>query len=470
MAYAVLDISVFKFCNRNVTRTVCYSVCSCNVNLFRSFVYRLMNHIEPPRRLVHFDNIPDELVLEIFKWIPFDDLTSRAKLVCRRWNKIAATASLHPDILVISRQSNPKKIHHMLSKYGDNLSTIKFQDIYESRIIASLNSRHWSNLRTLSINWKHHVLDGVRISVSYLNWVIDRSPRLIAIELRECFIHGDINILMEKLQSRRISELTFMNTYLVVNGIEKLFGLRDMTKFQVCCYPLGDFSSTICTFCLNNRHSLTSLALRIDNRSTESDDLIDAITSCARLRKLHLIGRFSLSRAELLKVSQLANLKCLKIEVHRINTDEFAEFLSQPFTRQLSSLAVHWSRPVLKKELTNVIHCRNLNKLTLMFSNNFNDTEMIPRVVIQLVKGLKLKKLKIISNFVLMNFLPEICYQSEDLFCIKLIHSYEAKDLKYFRNKMNDICNFYDCKYAIYKSELEITLRKKINTQVEYVF
>lgn len=271
--------------------------------------------------------------------------------------------------------------------------------------------------------------------------------------------------LLEKLQGR-ICEFTFMNTYLVVDGIEKLFGLRDMTKFRLCCYPLGDFSSSICTFLANNRHSLTSLALRMDNRST-ADDVIKAITSCSMLHKLHLIGRFNVSGRALRKISELPELKCLKIQVHLIDGDEFAKFLNLPFAQRLSALTVYWSRPVAEREIASIIKCENLNKLTLMFSDCFNDTEMISDGVIRIVKRLRLKKLKVISEFGLIDCLPQICLKSRDLFYIKLIHGYKTKHLKKLKSISQSIDILYEYEYAVRKFELQIILRKRINIQVQ---
>lgn len=413
------------------------------------------------RNTLHINDLPQELLLEIFKYLPIEDLNSRVKLVCKRWRKIASTCHLYPSALVISRRSNPKTIFHLLTTCNETLTKIEFQNVHETGIATSLSLNWWPNLKTLSLKWKHIALDGVRIPVARLICMIDRCPKLREIELRECFVYGDMNTLTAKIQDRGIDRITFMNKYLVVDGIEKLFALCNMTKFRVYahffCEP--DAQSSICMLCGNNRYSLTSLGLRLDNAN---EDSFNSIVTCTQLRHLDLVGKFKISLQRMLRIGELLKLQSLKIEVYHLSSDEFATFLKLPFTQRLYQLSVYWSRRVGEEELTSLAYCKNVTKLTVSFADHYSDMDMISNVLVQLVQILPLEKLKIISNFSILNHLPEICSNAKDLFRIKLVQNYKCKSEGNYIMKLHRLKYLYDFKYYSIGSGLEILLYKKI--------
>lgn len=385
------------------------------------------------------------------------------QLVCKKWHRIASTPSLHPNTILVTEHSNPRKVFYLLTNYSGSLSTIEFQDIHESRIIATLNLKRWLNLETLSIKWNRHVLDP-RLPISCLNWTIDQCPKLRGVELRECFVYGDTDALLQKIQQRGIREITFMNTYLVVNGIEKLFGLRNMCKFRVHCYSFCHYNtrSLIRTFCRYNRHTLRNLGLRVNNSSSESDDVIaNSIGTCHELQKLHLIGTFKISAQGLKRIAGLPKLRYLKIELRSINCNEFAAFLNLPFTRRLTGLALYWSRQADEEELRCIAKCCNLTKLSLSFSEHCNE-HMISDTIIELVKKLPLRKLKIMSSFTLIPLLPRICSNADDLFYIKLVQNYNLSGKNALSTHLDLISAWYEYKYFTCGSELQVILRKRV--------
>lgn len=429
---------------------------------------------EPPSRL---DNIPEVILIEIFKWISFEDLHRSIQLVCQQWREIVTTHYESPRVLRIDGAMTTSKAVHFLSKHHSRrIFYLKFLGSPSAdRIITRLCHDSWPNLKVLSLDWKWTCFDNIRLHVSDLNSIIDGCPKLQRLEVRECFVYGDMNILVEKIQQRRISRLTFQNRYLVINDIEKLYALKNMRVFRVYCHYFSrtDILAGIEEFCSNNNHSLESLGLYVQNKTEVPyvDDLILIhIASCTLLVKLDLVGSLNVSAKGLRMIAGLQKLRYLKLDVLLISSTVFVEFLGHPFVQKLHGLKLFWNRKVSAEELEQLGGCRELRELALTFIDDHSAAPVIRFAVVNAIGHIpRLRKLKLKSlNFDFTSVLSKL-RRSSDLFYVKLTQAIRRPSNRTLRKKLEKqlssdsiFSNFnYECKTN--GVELEIILTKNTN-------
>lgn len=421
---------------------------------------------------IEINDVPQEILIEIFKLISFEDLHYNVKLVCKRWHKLISFIYRYPITFLINEETNPNKASLMISKFGKKISTLTLSNV-NADVLSNLYNCSLLNLKELIVKWKWTRLGDVHVSVPSFNRIIDQCPKLRSIKIRECFFCGNTSTLFEKIKEKRISKFTFINKYLVVDGLVKLYDLKNMEEFRVFSHFFceDDITIHVDKFCRNNKRTLKSFGLRTESwmASPEGDDIIlRTISTCTMLTKLNLAGCLKVSFAGLTQIANLPKLRCFKIEINSISKNEFVKFFNHTLLKKLHCLGVFWGRRVSIEELQCLDYECGLQKLSMSFVDNQNYANLISAAILKILrKNRQLRKLKLESiRFSFLEIVTKICSAEYNLFYITITQSYYTRSRKKtnsnLKKQLNLISLFYNYEFSIYETELEIMLTKKI--------
>lgn len=119
----------------------------------------------------HIDNLPDEILCSIFSYVPQVDLYFNVRLVCKRWQRIAADPFLWKKIevsndvptevlskwiktapfltnLSLSNRNDANTITEATSKHAKKLEKIEIINCWGSERTSTIYSKHLCNLVT----------------------------------------------------------------------------------------------------------------------------------------------------------------------------------------------------------------------------------------------------------------------------------------------------------------------------------
>lgn len=238
----------------------------------------------------HINVLPDELLIDIFKYLPLDAILS-CENVCKRWRKLALDPAIWRRIvLVYSGKPGQTEVSEnnlsIISSHKDYVSCIKVQYVYSYSIIKS---------------------------------VIEQCKNLISLELVMCRLGKEFED--DITQWPNLKKINLKNSILLVNNIELLiqFNIYKDLKYLA----LSDFglTTTNCNSLLSCHHLSHIFIEKI--KHLELKFIKDLILSQMNiLQTFHIYGGDSIDDDALKLLSQCPLLKDLAIIRCENLTDE----------------------------------------------------------------------------------------------------------------------------------------------------
>ncbi|CAG8697311.1 14951_t:CDS:2 [Dentiscutata erythropus] len=294
----------------------------------------VIDHPLKKDKICHFDKIPLEIKVKIFKCLEIDEIV-RISLVCHGWHELAYDGSLWSELNLVSfyRTISADQILRLSKAAGGFLKVANF------RGCVQLSSPHLKelapycpNIQTLQLSGCRNLdKDSINTLLSHLNnlEVLDLSGLIVVINLtcntlsKKCKKLKQVNLnWCQNISSRGIENLVKGCQELICLKINGLSKVSEQMMINIASLPnLKDLSMKLCPT-LNDEHistffnnqSLPSSLTHIDlsnNQLLTDDTLKELGNSCPDLTHLQVNECTNFTDNGFIYISS----KCTKLEV-----------------------------------------------------------------------------------------------------------------------------------------------------------
>ncbi|KAF2900448.1 hypothetical protein ILUMI_05743 [Ignelater luminosus] len=264
---------------------------------------------KPKRELIfkinHFEHLSDEVILQIFHWLPKRSLANAA-LVCRRWHQLAQDESLWTRMDVSNRCLEPGAIGHILSRQSIILR-LAHSEIAHPPILPGVKA----SLPDFKARLLYLDLSMVHISISSLISLFSKCQRLKKLSLEH--VRVDENVLLALSRNRDLEILNLaMAEGITTDGMSYLLtNCCKLKELNLAWTYLSE--SCIKHMCSHLPSSLDRLNLSGCRKLLDDQNVADLVSNCPNLRELDLSDCTGLSGYVINHIVQLEELNFLAL-------------------------------------------------------------------------------------------------------------------------------------------------------------
>ncbi|KAK3910497.1 S-phase kinase-associated protein 2 [Frankliniella fusca] len=251
----------------------------------------------------YFRNLSDEIVLNIFKWLPKKTL-NRCSLVCRRWRNIARDEVLWTRLDLGSKTLSPGSLADVV-KTGVRILRLAQADIPDPVFGNEVFPEDYvSRLQFLDLSM-------TVISVQGLVSLLTKTKHLVKLSLEHCSINDEVceaisqNRQLEVLNLAMVYDLTTTGLLTILSSCRRLVGLN------LGWTGLKTESLDCLMSCLPpNLSQLNLSGVRFDLLDKHVAQLV---TACPKLSELDISDATNITATSIDLLKKLANLEHLSI-------------------------------------------------------------------------------------------------------------------------------------------------------------
>ena len=306
-----------------------------------------------------FEDMPDEVVLQIFKHLEFYDNAASSQ-VCKRWKLLSEDQSLWQKINLHGREVPAKFIEKALRHGCQYLSLkgIKIENVLDPNSFSIKNQLKYL---TISCDEEHDHHEVVLKNLLGATQLLEK----LSIECdRECGFYFEPNIIQNNktLNVLRISQ----HKYLSFETVKSIFtNCLELTEVSLedCGMPV-EALSFLCNNLMNKIKKLSLFRLRAfdsEDYILEEEHVIAIAKRCPQMEELDLGGQESFISEVALStiIEKLPNL--IKLKLPDTGQIQFHKLLKLGSMPNLKHLRVHVDVNVSRKDLLR--NCRNLSEM-----------------------------------------------------------------------------------------------------------
>ncbi|XP_045469312.1 uncharacterized protein LOC123676986 [Harmonia axyridis] len=201
--------------------------------------------IKKLRSTCYFDDLPQEIIVHIFSFLPGIEITKNISLVCKKWNQISSTPSLWKHIradqqvptnillkwvqnspllreLHLSHRNDTDEIVRAVGKSSRNLQFIKIVDCWGSQKSMCIKSKHLCDLLKKCKRLDTFHFSGVKIlSCKFFQLLSTR--KCCGRNKRSCSYYGPVNSKQMKALLESLSKTDVYGGASVAAAKKKIF-------------------------------------------------------------------------------------------------------------------------------------------------------------------------------------------------------------------------------------------------------
>lgn len=280
------------------------------------------------------NNLPDELLLDIFKCLPLDTLLS-CENVCRRWKKLAQDPAVWKRIvLVYSGKPGQSEISEknldIITSHAECIYCLKIQYVYNYSVIKSVMEQ-CENLISLELVMCRV---GKEFEDDILKW-----PKLRKINLKNSILlSNDLDLSVQFDNFKELNYLALSDFGLNFSNCYSLLQCNHLSHIYI--EKIRDLDLDFIKMLILSRQKLLE-TLHIYGGNSVDDSVLELLSQCPQLKDLAIIRCESLSDGGLLSLTSLKRIDHLQLW----NNNNFSELallktLGSPALYMLESLSL----------------------------------------------------------------------------------------------------------------------------------
>lgn len=303
------------------------------------------------------NNLPNELMLHVFSWLPIEDLSLNVPHVCARWRKLSNEQFLWRHSKLICNKAMSLDIISQVLSNSPYLKCISIIDREDINVVLQVVSRYCKNLLELYINSPHSV------KVSAVRDTLQNSSQLVALEIdcvlcldipfRELFTYCSI------LRTLNIPQCDFLDGELLMELVDQCKCLERLNIL----YAFRIRDTDVLYLIEKTKDKLISITL--DGVKLKSSTFIE-LKQLQKLQNLVIMNCESMTDESLLGITEL-RLQTLHLRRGvNLTSQGMVKFLTEADLSRLKDLDLSWCIQ-LDDEITESlsIHCPSLEWLCL---------------------------------------------------------------------------------------------------------
>lgn len=252
-----------------------------------------------PSRVSKFENLPNEILLEIFEYLPTVNIFQTFYYLNRRYNDLLVSIRLHVDLFNISKQEFDYYNYFLFPIASQCVISLRCEDIFD-RLIYHIHLSNFISLEYLTIkNMK-------RSTMQYVIPHINKFPNLIYLDLDISKDDTRGELYFEESMPSIKKCILNLNQRIIFEGCEPYSNLKYLGLNQ---YHIDDLLSFLCIY----TPKLMSLRITLNDQQN-TKKLLPKTNEKHHLKSLIIDNcTVPLDRIEKLILTSLPYLKQLQI-------------------------------------------------------------------------------------------------------------------------------------------------------------
>ncbi|XP_050435636.1 S-phase kinase-associated protein 2 [Adelges cooleyi] len=245
-------------------------------------LYKYRAQKKPVIQNNHFDTVPEEVILHLFKMLDKHTLTKCA-YVCRQWRRIAYDESLWQSLNIPYRRMSIMALDNILRR------NVKFLSISHSNIYVDMRYVFETSLPKL----QYLDLSAVFMPVDILNSLLSQCQNLIKLSLENCYIDA---MCCERIgRNSKLKVLNLASTNGLDNdGIKHLLRLNNLEELNVSWAHMKD--DNLHYLVANMIQSIKRLNISGFLKQLTDNDLISLVCRCPQLIELDISDSLAITQ------------------------------------------------------------------------------------------------------------------------------------------------------------------------------
>lgn len=254
----------------------------------------------------YINNLPDELLLDIFKCLPLDTLLS-CENVCRRWKKLSQDPAVWKRIVLIysgklGQSEISKKNFKIITSHGEYIHCLKIQYVYDYSVIKYLVEQ-CDNLISLELVM-------CRVGKEFKDYIL-KLPKLRKINLKYSIsLLNDLDLSLQFDNFKELNYLALSDFGLNSNNCYSLLQCNHLSHIYI--EKIRDLDLDFIKMLILSRQKLLE-TLHIYGGNSVDDSILQLLSQCPQLKDLAIIRCESLSDRGLLSLTSLKRIDHLQL-------------------------------------------------------------------------------------------------------------------------------------------------------------
>ncbi|XP_065206966.1 F-box/LRR-repeat protein 21-like [Planococcus citri] len=316
-----------------------------------------------------FDNLPEEIVLKIFKFVPQSCLQNDIAKVCERWQRISRDNSLYRDVHFDARLSLNMAID-VIQKYAQHINRLVISRRLDTDDILKVLPA-CTNLTSLTADsctgwFIPYGRISTEVDADLISTILEKNAKLGSLRISHSTVkNGGIKI----GAGHCLDTLVLKNSY-YQRSIEER-GLLNQAKLRVLnLQGLILNKATLYEVILKNHQTLETIKLDVwEPQLGSNDQVLNAISKCHRLNKLLIrnVSFYNISDHSIQQLTKLSHLTSLTFsKMDNVSPKSFANLFKQPHSKNYTKIHLSACEGVNSTVVRTIAkNCPNLINLTL---------------------------------------------------------------------------------------------------------